>query len=162
MKGFSLFEVMVVTLILGIVIGGVFMTFTIGSRTYSRDIVLLDLEQQTRRALDSLMRELRQTDSFHVSISEGVPDSISFYILSDPNGTSGGAWVGPIRYYVDTVNSRLMRQEIDTTPRVVAHNIDDLQFVETGNFLNIEITGLQRVFGQDLTFVREGEVRMRN
>ncbi|MBU0549140.1 MAG: prepilin-type N-terminal cleavage/methylation domain-containing protein [Candidatus Omnitrophica bacterium] len=157
LTGFTLVEILVSVLILSFLLAALFMVLNVGSMTQSSDLGLLDLQQQARRAMDAMTRELRQTKSSEMSFI-----SSSEITFSIPSQTYGAAWVGPIRYYLYSVNSRIMREYPAGTEKIVAGDITSLTFTPSSNILDIELTCAKTVRQRDLSFFLKGRVRLRN
>jgi prepilin-type N-terminal cleavage/methylation domain-containing protein len=76
-KGFSLIEVMVVVLILGLIILGLVTFFTGGARSWIAGQRQLEAQRNARQAIDRMVREIRHgkliTDNSINSISVDIP-----------------------------------------------------------------------------------------
>jgi hypothetical protein len=119
--GFTFVEVLFSTLILSLVIGGIYGVVSVGNMTYDTDLGLLDLQQNARRAMAWMVRELREgigpgINPTSVAISSGG-SQISF----DTPNESG------IIYYLDSNNDRLIRQ-YQVSQITLANNISNLNF----------------------------------
>ncbi|MBN2121120.1 MAG: prepilin-type N-terminal cleavage/methylation domain-containing protein [Candidatus Omnitrophica bacterium] len=116
LKGFTLIEVLVSTVIFSIIVACVFTVIIIGDRSWHTDLGLLDVHQQARQAMHGMIRELRQK-SANSSINISANNSeIQFYITNVTN---------PVRYYLD--NETIMRQHSSQT-RALATNVTNLHF----------------------------------
>jgi len=76
-KGFTIVEIMIALAIFTIVVGAVHQVFIVGQRTWNNDLRLLDLQQSTRRGLDSVAREVRAARVTSITMPAGC-DHLSF------------------------------------------------------------------------------------
>jgi type II secretory pathway component PulJ len=158
MKGFILVEVLVSILILSFLMVGIYGVLYAGSNTYHTSVGVVGLQQQARLAMDGLTRELRQARTSAINITSS--DDISFSI---PSETYGAVWIGPIRYYFDAVNNQIIREHPVGTEKIVANNVQSLDFSLNDGILDIRITCANRGAAQrDLSFTLEEQVRLRN
>jgi len=156
MKGFTLVEILVGVLILSFFMLGSFSVLHIGETTCNTDLGLLVLHQQARLAMDGMIRELRQTNPPRISFISA--DEIIFSI---PSEIIGAEWIGPIRYYLDSINNQIIREHPAGTLKIVANDVNSLSFTLHGDILNIQLTCAKRVH-RDLLFSLEEMVRLRN
>jgi len=85
-KGFSLIEMMVVVVILGLIVLGLVTFFTGGARSWMSGQSQLEAQRNARQAMDSMVREIREGKSY-----SGTSTSITVVIPalgSDPDGYS--------------------------------------------------------------------------
>jgi len=83
-KGFSLIELMVVVVILGLMVLGLVTFFTGGVRSWISGQSQLEAQRNARQAMDSMVREIREGDSIDESSTNSY---IKFYT---PFGPSSG------------------------------------------------------------------------
>ena len=152
MKGFTLFEVLVVVAILSIAIAAIYGVLNIANATYNLDLGILDLQQNSRLAMDWMVKELRESSPAQIAIGAGA-DDITFDTPNEAN----------IRYYLDTSEDQVIRKHLGTT-RIIANDIENLNFSLIGSLLEIQITANkpQTPQRQDLTFLLKEKVRLRN
>ena len=150
MKGFTLSEVLVSLAIMCLIIAGIYGVLNIGNMTYHTDLDILDLQQNARQAMDCMVRELRESSPGDISIG-GDNDQIAFDTLNESN----------IRYYLNASENQIIRRYPPGTTRILANNIESLNFYLTGSILEIRVRGrkTQRV---DSTFFLKEQVRLRN
>jgi len=96
--GFTLVEVMIAVAIFTGIMVSLFSVLEIGRGSYYGEIALMDLQQSARRAVDGIVRELRNSRQGNVSIT-GAGGRISFFINASAN---------PISYYQN--GTRLVRE----------------------------------------------------
>ncbi|MBL7081198.1 MAG: prepilin-type N-terminal cleavage/methylation domain-containing protein [Candidatus Omnitrophica bacterium] len=149
-RGFSLLEVLVSTAILGFLIAGIYGVLNIGNMTYNTDLGLLDLQQNARQAMHWMVRELRESASSEIVISE---DS-SQITFNTPNE-------GGIQYYYDTQENQIIREYPAGTTRILANNIESLNFSLNGSLLEIQVRA-RKTQRPDLTLFFKEQVRLRN
>jgi type II secretory pathway pseudopilin PulG len=154
-KAYTLVEAMISVLLLSVVLLGVYGVLQTGNAVFMKDMALLDMQQQTRNAMDRIVREVRQASSQAVDVNYNstTNDRISFNIPSIPIGTL-------IRYYLSGTD--LVREYPAGTVRKVASNIGVLKFTATGALLEIQIRADKSQYGQLTSFNLNGQVRLRN
>jgi prepilin-type N-terminal cleavage/methylation domain-containing protein len=64
-RGFSLIEVLVVVVIMGVVVGAVYALFTLSSRTYRNQDRVVVMQQNARGAIELLTQELRMAGYYN-------------------------------------------------------------------------------------------------
>lgn len=158
-KGFTLIEIMIVTLILGIIIGGIFGVLYVADKSWSFDMALLELQQAVRQAMDGMTREVRQSRPASITI---LNNTLSFYV---PNISK------VIRYALSTNNS-IIRRHPQQVVKVLANNITGLNFCCIGGtdcidcansrILQIHIQAGRTVRGRLISFSLTEQVRLRN
>ena len=158
MKGFVLVEVVISVLILTFLLAGIYGVLNAGGSTYHTSVTLVDLQQQARLAMDGMTREVRQARASEID-STGFPDEISFKV---PPETAGAAWIGWITYYLDTVSNQIIREYPSGTEKIVANNVQSLNFSLNDNVLDIRLVCTNKALQRDLLFTLEEQVRLRN
>lgn len=151
-KGYTLMEMLVSVLLLSIILAGVYGVMITGNNIFNRDIAILDMEQQTRNAIDRIIREVRQASSQTITTNYNstTNDKIVFTIPTA---------VG-IQYYL--TGSDLMREYPNGTTKKVASNINLLKFTLTGSLLQIQVRASQTVSSSTTSFPLIEKVRLRN
>ena len=92
-KGFSLIEMMVVVVILGLIVLGLVTFFTGGARSWITGQGQLQAQRNARQAMDIMVREIREGES----VSSGTATSITVDIPalgSNPAGSVTYNWLG--------------------------------------------------------------------
>ncbi|NLE64341.1 MAG: hypothetical protein GX606_00245 [Elusimicrobia bacterium] len=149
-KGLTVIEVVVSLAVFLVVSLGVFEAMTVGWMVYSRDTALLDLQQDVRRAMDRIVREVRESGASTVSVVDDDSDTLSF---DTPNEQD-------IDYYL--YEGELIREYPPDVYRTVAEGISRLKFIKSGESLVIDIEG-ERMYRQTpITFSLRETVRLRN
>jgi type II secretory pathway pseudopilin PulG len=153
MWGFTLVDVLVSIAILSLIIAGVFGVLNMGNTTYNTDLSLLDLQQNARQGMDWMVRELRESSSGDINIVpiDADDDQITF---NTPNETG-------IQYYRDMTERQIIREYPAGTTRIIANDINSLNFSLSGNLLEIQVTAI-KTQRPDLTFFLKEQVRLRN
>jgi len=167
MRAFTFVEAMVSTLVLGLIIAGIFMLLLISDRTYHTDVGLLDLQQFTRRAMEEMVEELRAGSSINIPV--GL-NSITF----------AGTLCGNLNYSL--VGNQLIRQ-CGSQSTVMASHINVLSFCwchgsncaigvdcdniqGTSNVIAIQLRSTNTVRGKTVNFPTNGpikeQVKLRN
>lgn len=151
-RGFTLAEVLVTFLILGLMTGAIFMVLNAGDIAFDVDMGMLEIEQQARQALDALARELRQGQDVVITVVNQDSDRLVFNTASD----SG------ISYYRDLSSSQLVREYPAGTAKVLANNIARFKCALTGNMLEIQIRADKTVRQKPIQFSLAQNLRLRN
>lgn len=122
-KGFTIVEILVVTLIMSFIVAGIFGVLNIGNVTWSTDMGLLELQQQARLAMNGIVSEIRQASPNDISIP--ASSRIEFRIPTDIT-TVPVTFSQEIVYYLD--NDRIIREHPAGDTKVLAQNISNLAF----------------------------------
>ncbi|MBU3933383.1 MAG: prepilin-type N-terminal cleavage/methylation domain-containing protein [Candidatus Omnitrophica bacterium] len=134
MRGFTLVELMVVIFIFSIIMAATFGVLSTGRQSWHTGSTQVELQQETRRAMDRMVRELRESGSTHISIPVGG-GSITFQVpidediidttvdddVLDVNGNiewgAGGNLGRSIQYLLGGLNNRqLLRRVLNGYP----------------------------------------------
>ena len=150
MKGFTLVEILVGLFILSVAIAGIYAVLNIGNMTYYIDMDFLDLQQNARRAMDLMVKELRESSPGDIQITAGG-GHITFDTLNELG----------IEYYFNTQDSQIIREYPPGATRILANNIETLNFNLSGNLLDIQVTA-RRAQRRDISFLLREQVRLRN
>lgn len=134
-KSLTLVEVLISAAIMSIIGGAVMMALYAGNLSWRTDMGSLDLQQETRRAMESIVRELRQSAVSEI-INVGSED-INFRIPDE-----SGNYLYQIRYYLD---SGFMIREYDGEDKIVGGNIESLAFSIDSDVVDIAITAFRQV-----------------
>jgi len=168
MRGYSLIEVMITAAILIIIVSAILFVFTVAEKTWRADLGLVELQQETRQAMEGMTRELRQAKSdisTPLAISAGG-SNIQFYIPG---------YTDPISYYLN--GTELIREHPQNTTKILANDISNLTFccvhdnicdTDCADFkmVRIQLRAGKIVKGRSLVFPQGGplsqQVRLRN
>jgi prepilin-type N-terminal cleavage/methylation domain-containing protein len=122
-KGFTLVEILIAVGIFTFIVAGIFAVLNVANLSWRSDMGLVDLQQQTRHAVDVMVRELRQAKQETLRPISITPDGgqITFFIPGSSNSVS---------YYLQ--GNQLLREHpvgtIPPTVAVLANNVDNLAF----------------------------------
>lgn len=90
-KGFTLVELLIAMAIVGVVLTGSYDLFVTSSRIYLAQNAIVEMQAESRAAMDFLVRELRQSfKSPTVSTTTAANDTISFNRVEETGYSSGG------------------------------------------------------------------------
>jgi len=120
-RGFSLIEMMVVVVILGIIVLGLVTFFTGGAKSWVAGQSQLEAQRNARQAMDRMVREIREADYV---ISTSISDDIDFHTPFD----------GFISYSLPVTGGDLKRDDIP-----MINNVQSLVFAYFDN-LDAEVT----------------------
>lgn len=159
MRAFTLVEVLIVALVFSFLAIGITQVMNLGNVTFPVDLGQMQLQQQTRQAIQWMTRELRQA-------SNPVIGTGGNRITFDSFGDIG------MSYYLDTGDANgdgLVNQIIREFPagarRIVANNITGLIFTPDGapiRLIRIDVSAGRTVLGRALNFTLAEQVRLRN
>lgn len=153
--GFTLVEVLVSVAITSMAVVVIFTLFNQGDALFQQEIVLLDLQQQVRLAMDGMSREIRQaTPLANVSIT-GAPgnNTIQFSVI---NATQN------VTYFLNASN-QIIRQHPPAADKILAHFIGNLTFSLNANVVSLGINATKTDNkGRLLLFSLNQKVRLRN
>ena len=172
MRGFSLIEILISSVILIIIFTGVFFVLNAGDQSWNAGTGSLDLQQQVRQAMDGMSKELRQTRGGNITIepdSRSINFTVPISITTDPVTYSS-----VINYYLNATSNQLERlHPSDAESKVLANDIADLSFCcqggsdcfdcQNSTLLQIQVNGTKTVRQRALTpFNLTEEVGLRN
>lgn len=80
-RGFTLVELMVVTVLGMVILGAVYQTLSTQQRTYQHQSAVIDTHEATRTALEVLAGELRESSSTGMDILMAQPESVTVRAL---------------------------------------------------------------------------------
>jgi prepilin-type N-terminal cleavage/methylation domain-containing protein len=90
-KGFTLVEMLIAMAIVGIVLAGMYDLVVTSSRIYLAQNAIVEMQADSRAAMDFLVRELRQSfNTPTISTTTAANDTISFDRVEDTGYSSGG------------------------------------------------------------------------
>jgi len=111
-KGMTLIELLVVLVISTILIGGIYRLFVSQSKVYTIQDQVVEVQQNTRAAMEIILRDLRmtgfdndRTTAVIVPHPPLVPEDHAFTVMYEQNDA-----LRQVRYWVDG-GARLLRQE---------------------------------------------------
>ena len=150
-RGFTLMEVLVTVVIFGIVLGVLLVSFLVSKNTYVSSDAYVRIQQEARRAFDSMVKELHQAGQVNNSVAIATPgvQRLDFQIVRtyDVVACGGNCWGtddatlpnGWVHYVLDTAdanNARFMRcvtaNRLDPMPadfagcRVLANHLNSV------------------------------------
>jgi len=120
-RGFSLIELMVVVVILGIIVLGLVTFFTGGAKSWVAGQSQLEAQRNARQAMDRMVREIREAD--YVA-STSISDDIDFHT----------PFVGSISYSLSVSGGDLKRDDIP-----MINNVQSLVFTYFDNSGNLVV-----------------------
>jgi len=150
-KGLTLVEILISMLIFSFIMAGIFGILNIGNSTWSRDMALLELQQNTRLALSGMISEIRQAN-----VLPAAGTSITFTMPSD-------IAVNPIIYRRDAATNQIIREHPAGVTKVIANNIYSLNFTPIGTkVVKIDIIARKTIGNNVIDFPMSEQVRLRN
>ncbi len=179
-SGLNLIEVMISIAIM-VILGGALARFlVIGSAAWRTGDAEIQANQEARKGMMSMLRELRQAQEGNIRTTADILyadnvayNNIKFVIISDIDGdgdtvsaTGALEWSAPISYYV--TGNQLLRQS-NGAVRVLANNVTGLQFMkfvdaaESIHILNITLqTRKTSIEGRQIQSSLTCSIKIRN
>jgi len=158
MRAFTLVEILIVAVIFSFLALGITQVVNLGNVTFPVDLAQIQLQQQTRQAMQWMTRELRQASN--PLITGG--NRITFDSFSDAGLT----------YYLDTADAngdglvnQILREFPAGSRRIMANHITSLAFTPDGapiRLIRIDINAGRTILGKALDFSLVEQVRLRN
>lgn len=132
-KGFSLIEMMVVVVILGLIVLGLVTFFTGGTKSWVAGQSQLKAQREARQAMDRMVRELRHSDGLIGDESDIHKVKVS---IPDLDGTGGPGY--HVTYYLDG-DSVKRKKEIGGVDRtnILIDDVLKLEFIYESSRINI-------------------------
>ena len=125
MKAFTLVELMISSFIMLLIVGGVFSVMNVANMDWYSEVGLLNLQQQTRQAMQGVVRELRQSRNQDIIITS-TGSEIEFLVPNDITITPA-SYYQPIKYYVNA-SGQAVREHPLGTVAILANNIKNVNF----------------------------------
>jgi len=118
-KGFSLIEMMVVVVILGLIVLGLVTFFTGGVRSWISGQSQLEAQRNARQAMDIMVREIREGES----VSSGTATSVTVNIPA--LGSSSAYSV------IYKLSGNIIEREVNLVSSPLINNVKTLSFIST-------------------------------
>lgn len=152
MKGFTLIELLTVAVIFALILAGTFAVLVIGNRSWQIGTTRTELQQEARRAMDVMVRELRAASAIDAgTFAGGVSNNIIRFTLEAQT----------VEYTVN--GTQLLRNPTGISP-VLANDVDSVQFhLFGGNVIHIILTTQETTnLGNVVEAVLNSQVVLRN
>jgi type II secretory pathway pseudopilin PulG len=174
-RGFSLVEALVVVFIFSLLFAALLMVLSGGQASWYTADVLMELNQEMRRSLLTMNKELRQTRSTEISnvpADDTFYTTITFKIPEDVDGDDDVIdslgrieWSGDVSYSLNADNQIIRTPMLGSIP-VLANYVSSLQFRRLSgapDIIEIYITAQKSTaWGRNLQADIVSSVRMRN
>lgn len=166
-KSFTILELVIVMALLGFLALTATAVLNVGDSIWRTEMGMVSLQEQTRLAIDGMVRELRAASDDTVEIydsgTEELPgdkqgDEIRFCML----GACLVDRTKEIKYSLDS--NEIIRKHSTTSDKKLARNIDSIRFEkdEGSNIVKITISATTTAKGRDLFFSLTEKVLIRN
>lgn len=131
----TLVEVLVTSLILGIIITALFLTLNIGNLSIKTTELKSETISQARMITDWLIQDLRQTFAYEIRNNDPSSGHIKFRLCQGHDGRSIQWSEDYIEYIYDNINQTLIRFDYNYNPprenvfkNIIVENIDNEPF----------------------------------
>ena len=131
-KGITLIELLVVLVVCTILIGGIYRLFTSQNKVYTVQEQVVEVQQNTRAAMEILLKDLRmtgydndRTPAIPIPSPPLTPDDQAITVMYEQNDA-----LRQVRYWVDA-GARLLRQETTngvSNTEALLENVNALNF----------------------------------
>jgi hypothetical protein len=137
--GFVLAEFIMVVLIFSMIMGGIFGILTVGRQSWHTGSIQVELQQQARRAMDWMVREIRQSGLDYAPEHPGevigladdglVHNTITFRMSQGWDNINDWIdWGNQIQYSVGGLNNQQLLRSEGPQTTVLANNVVGLEF----------------------------------
>ncbi len=131
-KGFSIVEVMIVTVIFMMMVGGLFTALEAGSRSWQASENGVAIVRDARNAMWAMSKDLRKASGGAVTQVNGVSTSLMFVHPTD--GSVTYSWV------ISGGNAKKLIRQTATTSRTLATNVLNLHFTPQATSIKVDLT----------------------
>lgn len=170
MKGLTLIEILVSSVLVSLLALIVFSIFSVGESAYQADLGRLSLQQQLRQAQDILVREIRQAKIGEIVILENGK-RFSFKIPVDIR-SSPEVYSRLITYYLEG-NSLLIREHPQENQKIIANNISNVMFrccnpsgcsldCTKAQQVEVELKAQARIATREIFLTKKEKISLRN
>jgi len=174
MRGFTLVEILVATVIMSIIMAALFMTLSVGQRSWFSGDAAIELRDQAARAIMTMDKELSVTatkgiNEISLKNVNDTSNTITFHLPQDNNADGSVVdangnieWSGPIIYSLNASNQII--RTFGGRTSVLANNIVTLQFRRTADrIIQVDITAQKTPrTGQQIQDKDQAIINMRN
>lgn len=149
--GFTLVEIMLVSVLLAIMLGSIYTVLNTGRLSMSAGETQLTIQQESRRGLNAMIKELRQTSPSNITDvpADGLEyNSITFQIPSNIS-VNGTAWSSSIQYSLGGLNGAQLISTQSGSQRVLANYITSVIFTRdamAADLLSVQVTARKNTF----------------
>ncbi len=159
-NGFTLVELMLVVFIFSIILGVVFVVLSMSSRSWQSGNVQVEVQQETRKGMYSMLKELRQSSLARITVTA---DMVTFRIPQNVDNSGNITWGEDIVYSLGGLNGEQLLRTQDEESRVLANNVQSLQFSASGKEITITLVAEKESVPQrTITATLSSQVTLRN
>lgn len=129
-SGLTLIETIIVIFLFSIVLASIYNILTTSRFSWKSASSQLTVQQEARRGLNTMLKELRQARLSTISgvPVDGMPHSSITFQIPESITESGVTWSSNIQYSLGGLNSAQLIRTQDSGQRVLANNISILTF----------------------------------
>ena len=169
LSGISLVETLITVVIFSILVGGVYLTLTVGIGSWQANNVRVELQQELRKSMDWMIADLRQSGSSTITNVPADGNWYSTITFKTSSGVSGGniVWsANTIQYIVGGNNSNQLQRINGAQTKIIAQSIQSLQIrrqASTSNIVEISMQAQKNTStGHQITNSLNFEAELRN
>ena len=170
MKGFTLIEILVASLIMSVIMAALFVALSIGQNSWFTGDAAIELRDQTIRSIMNMDKELSETRPSKINLAIGATSStVTFYVPQDNNGDGSVVdsvgnieWSGAITYSLNSSNQIIRASGGAST--IIGIDIATLQFTMTENrLIQIDITARKTALSKrQMQDTEQAVIKIRN
>lgn len=133
-SGLTLIEILVSAFVLLIIITALFLSLTTGEFSHSLSSAKVDLQAKVRRAMDWMVKDVRQTNLIEINTNNPSGNHIKFKQVRGINNATGSYALSSnyIEYSYDNITDGLTRNEVNASGSIlrswVFSNISEASF----------------------------------
>ena len=152
-KGLTLVEVLISVVILSFLVVAILTVLRVGEMNWREETALVSLQQDTRQSIDGMLKEIRQSNTTDVTVSDGGA-RIDFFIPDVSN---------TIAYYLGGDDGdQIIREHPAGATKVLANDINVLNFSLVGETIIVGVGATKTEGGRNIIFSLTEKVRLRN
>jgi type II secretory pathway pseudopilin PulG len=166
-KSFTIIEILITTFVLTVIMAGLFLVLDMAEFSQSATSAKLELRAELRRAMDWIIKDVRQTSAYQIANNAPTSSHIKFKVCLGHNGTSLIWSDNYIEYTYDSTLKRITRTESASGRSWYFNYIItepfDVSGVSTNSKLIVTISGERQRQGlPDITSTLTAQVKLRN
>lgn len=166
-------EILISVAIFVLIAAGIFVVFSAGGRIFEVGNVQVKIEQEARKAIVFMTRELRQSSAGQINLIQGggQVSSVTFQVPQSVDAGGNISWGAPIQYSLGGLNGKQILRLQGGNTTTLANDVIALNFdwPAASNVLNIGVIAEKTAFvgfsqsgNAKVTVALNGQVKLRN